>query len=505
VSTADETAWQRLDIRVVYQGLARVALSLPAGILGITIGDDPIWPLIAGSVFGVLGALGTLSTWRTTRFRITGRQVEMHTGWLARKHRIVARERIRTVDVSARLLQRVLGLRTVHVGSGEADASFDLNGLASEQAERLRRDLMPGARAEAIEQAEQAGEPQPGPETVIARLRPQWVPLNVIGVWSVFAVLGPVFALHWLLRPFGVDLLDTAHALIDGPSLVWTIVVAVLVAYPIGIALQAATFVMENWNFTLLRTGDGPDTALVTRRGLLTTRTVQRADGRIRGIAFDEPLLWRWLRLTRTKVLSTGLRALGEASVGDILPRLRLGEARELAARILPDGARPLEAQLRRHPRGALLRRIGWATYGPALLSGVLLLFTLSGALPGRWWLLPLTLLPVTIPLAVVAYRSLGHTTGGDYLMIRTGALNRRTVALQKRAVIGWTIQQSLFQRWGGRMTVGIPTAAGSRHYEAPDMSVDQALTFVAEAAPHLTEVTRTRPAPKERSAPPEG
>ena len=71
------------------------------------------------------------------------------------------------------------------------------------------------------------------------------------------------------------------------------------------------------------------------------------------------------------------------------------------------------------------------------------LVFTLSGALPGRWWLLPLTLLPVTIPLAVVAYRSLGHTTGGDYLMIRTGALNRRTVALQKRAVIGWTIRSS--------------------------------------------------------------
>jgi putative membrane protein len=488
VSTADDTAWQRLDIRVVYQGLARVALSLPAGILGITIGDDPIWPLVAGSVFGVLGALGTLSTWRTTRFRITGRQVEMHTGWLARKHRIVARERIRTVDVSARLLQRVLGLRTVHVGSGEADASFDLNGLASEQAERLRRDLMPGARTVAADPAgetvEAAEQPQPGPETVLARLRPRWVPLNVIGLWSVFAVLGPVFALHWLLRPFGVDLLAAAHGLIDGPSPVWTIVVALLVAYPIGIALQTVTFVMENWNFTLLRTGTGADTALVTRRGLLTTRTVQRADRRVRGIAFDEPLLWRWLRLTRTKVLSTGLRALGEASAGDVLPRLRLGEARDLAARILPDGARPLEAELRRHPRGALVRRIGWALYGPALLSGVLLLFTVSGALPGRWWLLPLALVPVTVPLAVVAYRSLGHITTGDYLVIRTGALHRRTVALQKRAVIGWTIRQSLLQRWGGRMTVEIPTAAGSRHYEAPDMSTGQALTFVTEAAP---------------------
>jgi putative membrane protein len=491
VSTLGDAAWQRLDIRVVYQGLARVALSLPMGVLGVTVGDDPIWPLVAGSVFGVLGALGTLSTWRTTRFRITGSQVEMHTGWLARKHRVVARERIRTVDISARLLQRVLGLRTVHVGSGEADASFDLNGLDRAQADRLRRDLMPGARLE------EADEPQPDPETVIARLRPRWVPLNVVGIWSVFAVLGPVFALHWLLRPFGVDLLATAQALIDGFSPVWTIVVALLVAYLIGIALQTGTFVMENWNFTLLRTGSGADTALVTRRGLLTTRTVQRADGRIRGISFDEPLLWRWLRLTRTKILSTGLRALGEASVGDVLPRIRIEEARDLAARILPDGARPLEAELRRHPRGALLRRIGWAVWNPALISGVLLLFTVNGAIPGRWWLLPLLLIPVTIPLAVVAYRSLGHTASGDYLVIRTGVLQRRTVALQQRAVIGWTIQQSIFQRWGGRMTVGIPTAAGSRHYEAPDMSVEQALTFVHEAAPHLSATVRAEEAPK--------
>ncbi|MEU4625773.1 PH domain-containing protein [Actinoplanes sp. NPDC023801] len=527
MSTADETVWQRLDIRVVYQGLARVALSLPAGVLGVTVGDDPIWPLVAGSVFGVLGALGTLSTWRTTRFRVTGRQVEMHTGWLARKHRIVARDRIRTVDVSARLLQRVLGLRTVHVGSGEADASFDLNGLAQQQAERLRRELMPGTRAEpdgspapeAVPgdqaDARPAAVDRPDPETVIARLRRQWVPLNVVSVWSVFAVLGPLFLLHWLLRPFGVDLVGIARDLLDGRSLIWLVVLGLLIAYPVGIALQTGRFITENWNFTLLRTGTAPDTALVTRRGLLTTRTVQRADRRIRGIAFDEPLLWRWLHLARTRVLSTGLRDVGEAAVSDVLPRLRLDEARDLAARILPDGARPLETELRRHPRGALVRRIGSALYGPALTSGFLLLFTLSGAIPGRWWLLPLLLVPLTVPLAVVAYRSLGHNVSGDYLVIRTGIFHRRSVALQQRAVIGWTITQSIFQLWVGRMTVGIPTAAGARHYASPDMSVDQAFRFVTEAAPHLsgtafdgiTAATASQPVPAHpaRSGPAEG
>ncbi|PWK47558.1 PH domain-containing protein [Actinoplanes xinjiangensis] len=468
MTTAGEP-WQRLDVRLVYQALIRVALSLPLGVVGVTVGDDPVWPLVAGSCAGVLGALSTLVTWRTTRFRITGEQVEMHTGWLARRHRIVARDRIRTVDVSARLLQRVLRLRTVHIGSGDPGASFDLNGLRERQAAGLQLELMPGATPDR----------DPGEGTAIARFRHAWIPLNVISPWSVFAVAGPVFALHWALRPFGVDLFGAARGLLGGPLPGWAVAVALVVAYLAGTAVRAGAFIVENWGFTLLRDGG----ALVTRRGLLTTRTVQRADRRIRGIALDEPLLWRWLQLTRTRVLSTGQGAGGEAAVSDILPRTRLAEARELAPRILPDGARPLEAVLRRHPRGALTRRLGLALYGPALASGAGLLFTLSGAIPGRWWLLPLALIPVTVPLAVVAYRSLGHTVSGDYVVVRTGVFHRRTVALQRRAVIGWTASQSIFQRWGGRMTVGIPTGAGARHYEAPDMSVRQAVTFLTETA----------------------
>jgi putative membrane protein len=259
-----------------------------------------------------------------------------------------------------------------------------------------------------------------------------------------------------------------------------------VLGYPLGIAVTTGTFLLGYWNFELVRKGTPPDTALVTRRGLLNTRTVQRTDERVRGIAFEEPLAWRWLRLTDTKVIATGLREVGESTAGGVLPRIRLGEARDLAAKILPDGSRPLETTLHRHPRGALVRRLGWAVYGPALASGVLLLFGLAGAIPDWVWPLPLTLVPLTVPAAVVAYRSLGHGLAGRYLVVRRGVLLRRTVALQRRAVIGWTVEQSILQRWGGRMTVGVATAAGGRYYTAPDMSVEQALAFVAGATPEL-------------------
>ncbi|XVV14113.1 PH domain-containing protein [Actinoplanes sp. CA-131856] len=472
-----DQGWRRLSVRVVYMDLIRAAVSCGVGYLGaVAFNDDgPVWALVAGSLVGFLSALSDLVRWMTTRYRVGAVSVEMRSGWLSKRHRTVARDRIRTVDSSAKLVPRLFRLRVVHIGSGEQGSSFTLNALDSGHAARLRRELLPSAQDEVA--VEPAGEERGGRE-VIARLRWRWVGLNMLSAWGPAVVLGPLFALYWFLRPFGVDLLATGRDLFgwDSRSLVWNLVLCAVILYPLGVAGSAAAFLAENWGFELAREDD----ALVTRRGLFTTRTLQRDDRRMRGLAFKEPLAWRWLHLTETSVVTTGLRQTVEAPSGTILPRLRLAEAREIAARVLPDGHRPLEAELTPHPRGALRRRLGWAIYGPVLIWGALALFDLPG---GLW---PLTLLPITLALAVVAYRSLGHALEGPYLVVRRGALSRDTVALQHGAVIGWTLRQSILQRWGGRMTVGIATAAGERHYQAPDAGVGQALAFISGATPGL-------------------
>ena len=112
---------------------------------------------------------------------------------------------------------------------------------------------------------------------------------------------GPLFGLYWFLRPFGVDLLGVARGLLPWGSLgvFWSIVLCLAVAFPIGVAGRAGTFLLENWNLVLARVGTAPHTALVTRRGLFNTRTTQRNDERLRGLSFKEPLIWRWLGSSR--------------------------------------------------------------------------------------------------------------------------------------------------------------------------------------------------------------
>ena len=125
---------------------------------------------------------------------------------------------------------------------------------------------------------------------------------------------GPLFGLYWFLRPFGVDLLEVAGGLPWASLGVFlSVVVCVAVALPIGVAGLAGTFILENWNFVLVRVGTAPHTALVTRRGLLNTRTTQRNDDRLRGLSFKEPLIWRRLRMVEVGVLTTGLGRAGAA------------------------------------------------------------------------------------------------------------------------------------------------------------------------------------------------
>lgn len=146
----------------------------------------------------------------------------------------------------------------------------------------------------------------------------------------------------------------------------------------------------------------------------------------------------------------------------------------------------------------------GWALLATAAVTGLLAwLTTLVDALPDRMWLAGLGLLPITLALAVVAYRSLGHAVADGYLVTRSGAWSRSTAALQSRAVVGVTFRQSLLQRRLGLATVQVTTAAGYGAYAAIDVEAAEVAGFADRAVPGLLTAfrstsTATEPVPVE-------
>ena len=90
----------------------------------------------SGSPWGLIGtaaviALG-ISRYLTTRYRITPTVVEVRRGVFQRKHLTVPRNRVRTVDVSAHPLQRILGLVKVQIGTGTAHVRTEALALDAE-------------------------------------------------------------------------------------------------------------------------------------------------------------------------------------------------------------------------------------------------------------------------------------------------------------------------------------------------------------------------------------
>ncbi len=82
----------------------------------------------------------------TTRFRIAQGRVELRRGLLNRHVLSTPLDRVRTVDVTASLIHRVLGLATVRIGTGTAstdsDERLDLDGLPADRARELRAELL---------------------------------------------------------------------------------------------------------------------------------------------------------------------------------------------------------------------------------------------------------------------------------------------------------------------------------------------------------------------------
>ncbi|MGO1418489.1 PH domain-containing protein [Candidatus Corynebacterium faecigallinarum] len=118
------STWSRLSPRVIWVDLVLTLLSLIPGLIALAItrssaSGDVIWPLVGLAAFGVLSAVGDAVRWLFTHYRVSGSHIELRTGVILRQHRSLRLERIRSVDIEAKLRHRVSGLRMVKVGAGQ--------------------------------------------------------------------------------------------------------------------------------------------------------------------------------------------------------------------------------------------------------------------------------------------------------------------------------------------------------------------------------------------------
>lgn len=491
MSDVPETPWLRLHrdglkVTALYMAGVMVGAGTPAAI-GIASGTS--WPVaLAWVVPGaalVVGAVVLLELvrLRTTRYRVTESRVEMHTGVLFKRRRSLARERIRSVDLAANPLERVFGLTKVKVGTGETgsgsgsttEQTLTLDSVHRSEADRLRLALLRrGAAAET------------DAEGRLATWEPGWLkyaPLSFLTPMLAGVAVGAVFQVADWFGKGGLPVEITADLVREYGA--WTVLglgLAVLLVFG-----AVASLVLQGEAWWQHRLDREPGGTLRVRRGLMVARSLSLEEERIRGIEIVEPLGARTAGAGRLDVVAIGLKTNEEGSdLSTLVPAAPLEKTLAAAEAVIG----PVDAELTPHPKAALHRRVRWAVVTVLLCAVLAIAAHLLWAMPA--------LLSAAVVLAAVgtsafavwtafdSYASLGHATTARYLVSRRGSTRRATVHLDRSGVIGWRLQQSVFQRRMGLMTLDATTAAGRGHYAVVDADEHEILDFADAAVPDL-------------------
>ncbi|NIH78509.1 PH domain-containing protein [Amycolatopsis viridis] len=481
------TDWHRLSARMLAVHPVQEVVRLLPVLIGVLFvgrgGQGQIWSLV-----GLCLAVGTgLLRWFTTTYQITPEHVRVRRGLFSRKELSVPRDRIRTVDLTSRPLQRVLGLSRVVIGTGHGGHSgrgghgggtVTLDALATVDAARLREELLHKRAAHPAEAGALVD--------VLAELRPPWVrfaPFTLSGIAAIGVVVG---SLVNLFNEIAVDRTDFGAVqswigqIASAP--VWVLVtgLAVLTVVLVSV-LSIVAYVLAFWNFRLAR---GEGTLRVTR-GLLTTRQTTIELRRLRGTEISEPLLLRAAGGARCSAITTGLH--GEHSSSVLLPPAPRVVADRVAGDVLADPV-AASAELIGHGSRAHLRRHTRAALVAAAVTGLFVLLWWLADWPAWTWQVALALFPAGALLAEDRYRNLGHTLIGGKLVVRQGSLVRRRQVLSTEGVIGWVFHRSFFQRRAGLLSLTATTAAGRQHYTGIDIPAAEAVALADAAEPGLLE-----------------
>jgi putative membrane protein len=411
----------------------------------------PFYALLAVAVF--LGAVAAVNwvSWRYSRFRVGGAQVELRQGFLFRQHRQVRLERVQAVELSRPLLARALGLARVVVQSaGGSDSTLTLSFLDLGRAEALREHLLDLA-GRTDEAALRPGVAGPGGNGTATTPDAGWRPGAVLP--SVLEVPNGRLFVATILHGSTIFLgaLVLFGLLGAGVRSVGPLALAgipALLPVALGIAFSRVKELLVHGNFRLADAGTG----VRVQEGLTDLRATTIPIHRIQALELVQPLWWRPLRWWRIRVNVAGS---GSGGAGDgethrettLLPVGTLDDALRVLALVAP-GVPP-------------------AVWGDAVLG--------DGPQPG-WqgqtasarWLDPLS------------WRRNGWADVTSAVLLRTGRLTRRAVAVPHARIQSLTVRQGWLQKRLGLATVHVVPAPGPVAPVLAHLDVARAEDFLA-------------------------
>lgn len=488
LAAEEQQPWLRLDKRMllvhpVTEAVKVLPILLVSFVVGTQSGNH-LWGLgvlVLVLVFAVL-------RWFTTSYRIGPVHVQLRSGVFQKKLLSVPRSRIRSVDIEAGVLHRILGLSILRIGTGQqADQGerFELNALDATAVPELRELLL-----QRVTRASDIPGTPPPVETEIAHWQTSWVryaPFSFTGVVTIAAAVGVLFQYGLGERLADSTVIsqgiDSAERLGIAVVIIFGLVLLLIVAS----LFACARYLIAYGNLTV--TDDG--TRLHVAHGLLRTRSTTLDRNRLRGTSLSEPLLLRVAKGARLDAIMTGVSAEKKES-SLLLPQAPADEARRMMTVVLGEAGMHADARkpLQSHGPAARQRRYVRAVVPVLVLAAGLGVARAFGApIPPLVWATTMLLLIGAVLVGRDRYRSLGHAVLPGWLITQHGSLDRKRHSVEAAGIIGWTVRQTFFQRRAGVATIVAATPAGVGHYEILDIPIEQAWALVEGVTPGAGDI----------------
>lgn len=486
--------WVRLSPRKLLldpvKAVGQAVVPVVVALVGVSQSDMRWWPFFLPVAILAPLVLGAIP-WLTTHYRLTDAQIQVRSGLLNKKTSTAPLERVRSVDLEASLLHRVLGLQKVEVGTGVDDDRITLDALAAADAHALRTTLLrrravqPSAEHAPDADAAEVGPdlpplPQPAP-TLLARIDWSWLrfaPFSLarlvilagaVGVFSQFADELPIW---------NEETATSAWQWITQFAVVAVVLVLFVGALTGWVVVAVGGYVVQWWNFLLVREHG----SLHLTHGLFTTRSITVEEAKVRGVELSEPALLRIVGGAELSTLATGV----EDGVTQVLPPCPRGVAVGVGRAVLEDDG-PLTRPLVEH--GPRARRRAWFRH----LRGALVVVVLAGV--AAWWFdvswvwvaaFAVVALVGAALVGEASYRHLGHALTDRHLVAGSGDLARIRTVLETDGIIGWVLAQTWWQRRIGLADLTATTAAGHERVLVKDVRLDVAVALADRATPGL-------------------
>ena len=492
-------------------------LIFPAAVGGLSRADgDP--GRMVGWVVAILAlpaiVIATLR-YLTFRYRVSSDELVIDSGVLQRQHRVIPLANVQNIDLRESALQRALGvveMRVETAGSGSgAEASLEVLGLADATA--LREELL--ARRRLLRAATQReADPAPGvaqgagtvragaegievPAELLVRLDTARLALagataNEAGLIAAGIAAGLQFVDDvGLERVIPIDTLIEQLAGSTVAGAIWLIVLSLGAVLVLGWLVSIVGSVVGYHDFTLERAGGD----LRKRYGLIGRRQTSVPLERVQGVRIEESLLRRPLSLAMLKIetASGSPREQGKRGAEAFVPIARASEVPGLVRGVFADldlhGAE-LQGVHPASRRRGFLRHLFVAVMllTAASIMSLLRTGTVPRSLPV--WMLVLGL--AAYALATWQHRHRGWALLGDYVLARSGVLNRVTWLIPHAKIQTLHVVSTPFQRRHGLATLIIDTASGGRQGRVVDLEKGLAERLMMELA-RSSRVARRR------------